>query len=57
VLPSARKLNVLDESKVLGTHAEIEELPRGLSAFELVAELETVSALEAGRGSSDRGKN
>ena len=53
VLPSARKLNVLDESKVLGTHAEIEELPRDLSAFELVAELEIVSALEAKPSSSD----
>ncbi len=47
VLPSARKLNVLDESKVLGTHAELEELPRDLSAFELIAELEIESALEA----------
>jgi DNA recombination protein RmuC len=47
VLPSARKLNVLDESKVLGTHVEIEEFPRDLSAYELVAELEIVGALEA----------
>ncbi|MES2094148.1 MAG: DNA recombination protein RmuC [Actinomycetota bacterium] len=52
VLPSARKLNVLDESKVLGTHAELEELPRDLSAFELIAELEIVSALEAKSSSS-----
>ena len=44
VLPSARKLNRLDESTVLGTLAPIEESPRELSAFELVAEL------EAGRG-------
>jgi len=40
VLPSARKLNVLDESTVLGAHAEIEEAPRHLSASELVSELE-----------------
>ena len=53
VLPSARKLTMLDESKVLGTHAEIEEIPRDLSAFELVAELEIVSALEAKPSSSD----
>lgn len=46
VLPSARKLNVLDESKVLGSHDEIEDFPRDLSAYELVAELEAVAALE-----------
>ena len=40
VLPSARKLSVLDESKVLSGHDQIEELPRDLSAFELLAELE-----------------
>ncbi len=48
VLPSARKLNVLDESKGLGTHAEIEELPRDLTAFELVAELEVTAGPDAG---------
>ena len=37
VLPSARKLNALDESKVLGTIAGIEEAPRELTAFELTA--------------------
>ncbi|MCU1584779.1 MAG: rmuC [Microbacteriaceae bacterium] len=47
VLPSARKLNLLDESKVLGDQREIEEMPRDLSAFELVAELEIVTALES----------
>jgi DNA recombination protein RmuC len=57
VLPSARKLTMLDESKVLGTHAEIEELPRALTAFEIVAELEIVSALEAAPGSSGRGES
>jgi DNA recombination protein RmuC len=46
VLPSARKLNVLDESKVLGSHDELEDFPRDLSAYELVAELEAVAALE-----------
>jgi DNA recombination protein RmuC len=40
VLPSARKLNALDESKVIGTLAGIEESPRELTAFELVGELE-----------------
>ncbi|WP_157156782.1 DNA recombination protein RmuC [Diaminobutyricimonas sp. LJ205] len=35
VLPSARKLNALDESKVLGTLPGIEESPRELTAFEL----------------------
>jgi DNA recombination protein RmuC len=36
VLPSARKLSALDESKVLGTLSGIEESPRELTAFELV---------------------
>jgi len=40
VLPTARKLNRLDESKVLGVLPVIEDTPRELSAFELVAELE-----------------
>ncbi|WP_308465427.1 DNA recombination protein RmuC [Rathayibacter soli] len=35
VLPSARKLGVLDESKVLGSLPGIEEAPRELTAFEL----------------------
>lgn len=43
VLPSARKLSRLDESKVLGTSATIEDSPRELSAFELVAELEAAA--------------
>ena len=38
VLPSARKLNNLDESKVLGTITGIDEAPRALTAFELTAE-------------------
>jgi len=40
VLPTARKLNKLDESTVLGPLAAIEDSPRELSAMELVAELE-----------------
>ena len=40
VLPSARKLNVLDESTVLGSHAVIEETPRSLTAPELLGELD-----------------
>ena len=35
VLPSARRLNALDKSKVLGTLSGIEEAPRELTAFEL----------------------
>jgi DNA recombination protein RmuC len=46
VLPSARKLSVLDESKVLGAHPEIEESPRDLTAYELVAELDILESLE-----------
>ena len=42
VLPSARKLNLLDESKVLGAALPIDELPRDLSAFELLAELDVL---------------
>ncbi|MBX3067216.1 MAG: DNA recombination protein RmuC [Microbacteriaceae bacterium] len=38
VLPSARKLSALDESKVLGTIDGIEESPRQLTAFELTNE-------------------
>ncbi|MFO7689870.1 MAG: DNA recombination protein RmuC [Cryobacterium sp.] len=40
VLPTARKLNALDESTVLAPLAGIDESPRDLSAFEFVAELE-----------------
>ncbi|HEV7957096.1 MAG: rmuC [Microbacteriaceae bacterium] len=46
VLPSARKLNALDESKVIGTIEVIDESPRGLSAIELTTELEEQRALE-----------
>jgi DNA recombination protein RmuC len=41
VLPTARKLQRLDESTVLGPLSAIEESPREISAFELVAELES----------------
>jgi DNA recombination protein RmuC len=40
VLPSARKLNVLDESKAIPPLAEVEDAARELSAFELLNELE-----------------
>jgi DNA recombination protein RmuC len=40
VLPSARKLNMLDESKVIGTIDGIEETPREITAPELLIELE-----------------
>ncbi len=38
VLPSARRLSALDESKVLGAMSGIEEAPRELTAFELTAD-------------------
>ena len=44
VFPTARKLNRLDETRVLGVMPTIEETPRDLSAFELIAELESRSA-------------
>jgi DNA recombination protein RmuC len=37
VLPTARKLGALDESKVLAPLKGIEEAPRELTAYELVA--------------------
>lgn len=46
VLPSARKLNALDDSKVIGPLEGIEEAPRELTAFELVAELDALDAPE-----------
>ena len=47
VLPSARKLNVLDESKTIPALASLDESARDLAAVELVAELD--SGIEAGR--------
>jgi DNA recombination protein RmuC len=41
VLPSARRLNMLDESKVLGTLDGVEETPREITAPELLVELES----------------
>jgi DNA recombination protein RmuC len=38
VLPSARRLGALDESKVLGPVPGIEEAPRELTAFELTTD-------------------
>ena len=43
VLPSARRLSALDESKVLGAVPGIEEMPRGLTAFELTTDAEPVA--------------
>jgi DNA recombination protein RmuC len=40
VLPSARKLNALDESKVIPSLQGLEESPRELTAFELVGALD-----------------
>ena len=48
VLPSARKLSALDESKVLGTIPGIEEAPRELTAFEL-----TTSAADTAEADTD----
>ena len=39
VLPSARQLSALDESKVLGTLTGIEEAPRELTAYELTSNM------------------
>lgn len=47
VLPSARKLNVLDESKTIPALAALDESARDLAAVELVSELD--SGIEAGR--------
>jgi DNA recombination protein RmuC len=40
VFPTARKLNALDESKVIGPLTAIDDSPRALAAFELVEALE-----------------
>ncbi|MDY7527018.1 MULTISPECIES: DNA recombination protein RmuC [unclassified Cryobacterium] len=47
VLPTARKLNALDESKVLAPLAGVEESPRELVAWEFVTELEAAGLAEA----------
>ncbi len=52
VLPTARKLNALDESKVIGVLNGIEEAPRELTAFELVSELPPLEL--AGREDAER---
>jgi DNA recombination protein RmuC len=52
VLPTARKLNALDESKVIGVLNGIEEAPRELTAFELVSELPPLEL--AGRDDAER---
>ncbi len=52
MLPTARKLNALDESKVIGVLDGIEEAPRELTAFELVSELPPLEL--AGRDDAER---
>ena len=47
VLPAARRLGALDESKVLASPAPVDETPRSLSAPELVAVVEAGSAADA----------
>ncbi|WP_166878079.1 DNA recombination protein RmuC [Salinibacterium sp. ZJ450] len=51
VLPSARKLNALDETKVLGPLAGIEESPRELTAYELTTAAPAEVAAEVTAGS------
>lgn len=46
VFPAARKLNALDESKVIAAAEGIDESPRELTAFELVAELDSSAQAE-----------
>ena len=53
VLPSARKLSVLDEARVLGRPTEIEDGPRDLAAYELVDELDSIAAIEKPATSAD----
>jgi DNA recombination protein RmuC len=47
VLPSARKLGALDESKIIPSLAGLEETPRELTAFELVGALDAASDIDA----------
>ena len=51
VLVTARKLNMLDESKVIGTAATIEQAPKQLTAVEM--ELAALDELGVGRGPLD----
>ncbi|MBC7517284.1 MAG: DNA recombination protein RmuC [Microbacteriaceae bacterium] len=44
VLPSARKLNMLDETKVLPVLGEIDDIPRELTAWELTTALDAERA-------------
>jgi DNA recombination protein RmuC len=53
VLPSARKLNALDESKVIPALQGIEESPRELTAYELVETVGTIGAVEPVDGAED----
>jgi DNA recombination protein RmuC len=56
VLVTARKLDGLDESKVIGTPAQVDERPKQLSQPELVqAELAALDELGAGRDELDLG--
>jgi DNA recombination protein RmuC len=55
VLPSARKLNVLDESKTIPPLTEVEDAPRDLSSFELLGELEEAEISREIRDRAARG--
>ncbi|MET1052196.1 MAG: DNA recombination protein RmuC, partial [Mycetocola sp.] len=50
VLPSARKLNVLDESKTIAALVPLDDTARDLAAVELVAELEAPEAARRSEG-------
>lgn len=52
VLPTARKLGALDESKVFAPLTGIEESPRELTAFELVNALDKPDELESARAAA-----
>ncbi|MEO7147487.1 MAG: DNA recombination protein RmuC [Terrimesophilobacter sp.] len=47
VLPSARRLSALDESKVLGTLPGIEDAPRELTAYELTSDADVQADADA----------
>lgn len=53
VLPSARKLNKMDESRLIPALGEVEEAPRELVSDELVAELDATALEERRSPASD----
>ncbi|WP_209561359.1 DNA recombination protein RmuC [Frigoribacterium sp. PvP032] len=53
VLPSARRLSMLDETKSLTSPTVVEELPRDLTATELTTALDADREVEASRAAAD----